>query len=179
VKNDANLVNARTGGTERLAHIGALFGKVIQPIAELHAGDIGGVAKLKESLTGDTLDDKGSLITFPKVQLPEPSIAYAVSAKTRNDEDRMGNAVHKILEEDLSLRFYRDPQTKEFLLAGTGQQHVEIITSRLKKRYSVDVELQRTQDSPIAKPFAARPKCRVATRNKPAATASLAIAGFA
>lgn len=141
VRNDANVVNARSGGTERLAHIGALFGKTIQPVGELHAGDIGGVAKLKESLTGDTLDDKGSLITFPKVQLPEPSIAYAVSAKTRNDEDRMGNAVHKILEEDLSLRFYRDPQTKEFLLAGTGQQHVEIITSRLKKRYSVDVEL--------------------------------------
>jgi elongation factor G len=141
VKNDTNLVNARTGGTERLAHIGALFGKTIQPVSELHAGDIGGVAKLKESLTGDTLDDKGSLITYPGVQLPEPSIAYAVSAKTRNDEDRMGNAVHKILEEDLSLRFYRDPQTKEFLLAGTGQQHVEIIASRLKKRYSVEVEL--------------------------------------
>jgi elongation factor G len=141
VRNDANLINARTGGIERLAHVGALFGKTIQPVPELHAGDIGGVAKLKESLTGDTLDDKTSPITFPKVQLPEPSIAYAVSAKTRNDEDRMGNAVHKILEEDLSLRFYRDPQTKEFLLAGTGQQHVEIIVSRLKKRYGVDVEL--------------------------------------
>ncbi len=75
------------------------------------------------------------------MQLPEPSIAYAISAKTRNDEDRMGNAIHKILEEDQSLRFYRDPQTKEFLLAGSGQQHVEIIVSRLKKRYGVDVEL--------------------------------------
>jgi elongation factor G len=140
-KNDANLVNARTGQAERLAHIGALFGKTLQPVGELHAGDIGAVAKLKDTLTGDTLDDKGSLITYPSVQLPEPSIAYAVSAKTRNDEDRMGNAVHKILEEDLSLRFYRDPQTKEFLLAGTGQQHVEIIASRLKKRYGVEVEL--------------------------------------
>ncbi len=75
------------------------------------------------------------------MQLPEPSIAYAISAKTRNDEDRMGNAIHKILEEDQSLRFYRDSQTKEFLLAGSGQQHVEIIVSRLKKRYSVDVDL--------------------------------------
>jgi elongation factor G len=142
LKNDANLVNARNGVTERMAHIGALFGKSLQPVSELHAGDIGGVAKLKDTLTGDTLDDKGSLIAYPKVQLPEPSIAYAISAKTRNDEDRMGNAVHKILEEDLSLRFYRDPQTKEFLLAGSGQQHVEIIVSRLKKRYSVDVELK-------------------------------------
>jgi elongation factor G len=134
-------VNSRSGVGERLAHIGALFGKTIQPVADLHAGDIGGVAKLKETLTGDTLADKASLIAYPAVHLPEPSIAYAISAKTRNDEDRMGHAVHKILEEDQALRFYRDPQTKEFLLAGTGQQHVEVIVSRLKKRYGVDVEL--------------------------------------
>ena len=141
VKNDANLINARTGGGERLSHIGTLSGKTIQAIPDLHAGDIGGVAKLKETLTGDTLDDKASPIAYPSVTLPEPSIAYAIAAKTRNDEDRMGNAIQKILEEDRSLRFYRDPQTKEFLLAGSGQQHVEIIVSRLKKRYGVDVEL--------------------------------------
>jgi elongation factor G len=142
LKNDANLVNARTNGVERLSHIGTLLGKTILPVNELHAGDIGGVAKLKESLTGDTLADKAGLIAYPAVKLPEPSIAYAIAAKTRNDEDRMGNAIHKIMEEDQSLRFYRDPQTKEFLLAGNGQQHVEIIVSRLKKRYGVDVELR-------------------------------------
>jgi elongation factor G len=141
VKNDANLIHVRTGGAERLAHIGVLAGKTIQAVPELHAGDIGAVAKLKETLTGDTLTDKSSPIAYPAVTLPEPSIAYAISAKTRNDEDRMGHAVHKILEEDPALRFYRDPQTKEFLLAGTGQQHVEVIVSRLKKRYGVDVEL--------------------------------------
>lgn len=141
LKNDANLVSARSGTAERLSHIGALFGKTIQPVTELHAGDLGGVAKLKDTLTGDTLTEKASFIAYPAVQLPEPSIAYAIAAKTRNDEDRMGNAIHKILEEDQSLRFYRDPQTKEFLLAGSGQQHVEIIVSRLKKRYGVDVEL--------------------------------------
>jgi elongation factor G len=141
LRNDANLINARTGGAERLSHIGTLSGKTIPPVPELHAGDIGGVAKLKETLTGDTLDDKASMIAYPAVNLPEPSIAYAISAKTRNDEDRMGNAIQKILEEDKSLRFYRDPQTKEFLLAGSGQQHVEIIVSRLKRRYGVDVEL--------------------------------------
>jgi elongation factor G len=141
LRNDANLVNARTSGGERLSHIGALSGKNIPPVTEIHAGDIGGVAKLKETLTGDTLDDKASVIAYPPVSLPEPSIAYAIAAKTRNDEDRMGNAIQKILEEDKSLRFYRDPQTKEFLLAGSGQQHVEIIVSRLKKRYGVDVEL--------------------------------------
>jgi elongation factor G len=141
LKNDANLVNARNSSGERLSHIGVLSGKSIVPVPELRAGDIGGVAKLKDTLTGDTLADKGSLIAYPAVMLPEPSIAYAIAAKTRNDEDRMGNAIHKILEEDQSLRFYRDPQTKEFLLAGSGQQHVEIIVSRLKKRYGVDVAL--------------------------------------
>src|SRR5271170_626223 len=141
LKNDANLVNVRTGGSERLSHIGALLGKTMPPVPEIHAGDLGGVAKLKETLTGDTLDDKTSPIAFPAVALPEPSIAYAISAKTRNDEDRMGHAIQKILEEDKSLRFYRDPQTKEFLLAGSGQQHVEVVVSRLKKRYGVDVAL--------------------------------------
>jgi elongation factor G len=141
LKNDGNLVNSRTSVAERLSHIGSLSGKTIQPVPEIHAGDIGAVAKLKETLTGDTLHDKASPIAYAAVVLPEPSIAYAISAKTRNDEDRMGHAIQKILEEDKSLRFYRDPQTKEFLLAGSGQQHVEIIVSRLKKRYSVDVEL--------------------------------------
>ena len=69
------------------------------------------------------------------------SIAYAISAKTRNDEDRLSTALGKILEEDRSLRFYRDPLTKEFLLAGNGQQHVEVVVSRLKRRYGVEVEL--------------------------------------
>jgi elongation factor G len=141
LKNDANVINVRNNSAERLSHIGTIFGKTLPPATELHAGDIGGVAKLKDVLTGDTLSDKSSPIAYPAVHLPEPSIAYAIAAKTRNDEDRMGNAVHKILEEDPSLRFYRDPQTKEFLLAGAGQQHLEIIVSRLKKRYHVDVEL--------------------------------------
>ncbi len=142
VKNDANLVNGRTNGAERLAHIGCLLGKTIQPVPELRAGDIGAVAKLKETLTGDTLTDKGTPISYPMVKLPEPSIAFAVEAKTRQDEDRMGQAIQKILEEDQSLRFYRDPQTKEFLLGGSGQQHVEVVVSRLKSRYGVDVTLK-------------------------------------
>jgi len=142
LKNDANLVNVRTGATERLSHIGCLMGKTITPVTQLHAGDLGAVAKLKETLTGDSLCDKASPIEYPKVVLPEPSIAYAIEAKSRQDEDRMGNAVARILEEDPSLRFYRDPQTKEFLLAGSGQQHVEVVVSKLRKRYNVDVTLK-------------------------------------
>jgi elongation factor G len=142
VKNDANLQNVSRGTAERLSHLGSPQGKTIQPVTELHSGDIGAVAKLKDTLTGDTLAEKGLNIVYPPVKLPEPSIAFAIEAKSRNDEDRMGNAVHRILEEDQSLRFYRDPQTREFLLAGAGQQHVEIVVSRLKKRYGVDVTLK-------------------------------------
>lgn len=142
VKNDANVQNLTRNASERLAHLSVPFGKTLQPVTELHAGDIGAIAKLKETLTGDTLGDKGVTVQYPPVKLPEPSIAFAIEAKSRNDEDRMGQAVHRILEEDQSLRFYRDPQTREFLLAGAGQQHVEIVVSRLKKRYGVDVTLK-------------------------------------
>ncbi|PWU01803.1 MAG: elongation factor G [Terriglobia bacterium] len=142
VKNDANLQNITRSAAERLSHLSSPQGKTLQPVTELQAGDIGAVAKLKDTLTGDTLAEKGLNITYPPVKLPEPSIAFAIEAKSRNDEDRMGNGVHRILEEDQSLRFYRDPQTREFLLAGSGQQHVEVVVSRLKKRYGVDVTLK-------------------------------------
>jgi elongation factor G len=142
LKNDASLISIRSGSLERLAHLSVPQGKQQLPVNELHAGDIGIVAKLKDVLTGDTLCEKGDTISFPKVTVPEPSIAYAIGAKSRNDEDRMGNALARILEEDQGLRFYRDPQTKDFLLGGSGGQHVEIVVSRLKKRYNVDVELR-------------------------------------
>lgn len=142
LKNDANLVCMRSKSQERLSHLSVPFGKQLVPVNELHAGDIGVVAKLKDVLTGDTLCEKGDSVEYPRVEIPEPSIAYAIAARSRNDEDRMGNAVARILEEDPGLRFYRDPQTNEFLLAGMGGQHVEIIVSRLKRRYNVEVELR-------------------------------------
>ncbi|HKW99752.1 MAG TPA: elongation factor G [Bryobacteraceae bacterium] len=142
LKNDANLYNIQRSTVERLSHISCPLGKTLAPVTELHAGDIGAVAKLKDTLTGDTLADKSATIEYPAVKLPEPSIAFAIEAKSRQDEDRMGNAIHRILEEDQSLRFYRDPQTKEFLLGGSGQQHVEVVVSRLKRRYAVDVALK-------------------------------------
>ena len=142
LKNDANLYNVQRSTAERLSHIACAMGKTLTPVTDLHAGDIGAVAKLKDTLTGDTLADKNSSIEYPAVKLPEPSIAFAIEAKSRQDEDRMGHAIHRILEEDQSLRFFRDPQTKEFLLGGSGQQHVEVIVTRLKKRYGVDVALK-------------------------------------
>ena len=98
--------------------------------------------KLKETFTGDTLGDKAAPIHYPLPHLPEPSITFAVEPKTRADEDRIGPAIHRILEEDPSLHFSRDPQTKEFLLAGSGQQHIEVVVAKLHKRYHVDLTLQ-------------------------------------
>jgi elongation factor G len=141
IKNDDHLQNIRANSDERLAHLGVPVGKQLEPVTQLHAGDIGVVAKLKDTVTGDTLAVKASPVEYSKIAVPEPSIAFAISAKSRNDEDRMGNAISRILEEDPMLRFYRDPQTNEFLLAGTGQQHIEVIVSRLKKRYNVEVTL--------------------------------------
>ena len=74
--------------------------------------------------------------------LPEPAITFAIEPKSRADEDKLGNGIHKLMEEDAMLRFFRDPQTKEFLIAGTGQQHIEVIVSKLKKRYHTEVVLK-------------------------------------
>ena len=142
LKNDATLHNFTHGSSERLQHVQVMQGKTAADVTELHAGDIGAVAKLKETVTGDTLGDKGAPIHYPPPHIPEPSITFAIEAKTRADEDRIGVAIHRILEEDLALRFSRDPQTKEFLLAGSGQQHVEVVVAKLRKRYHVELLLK-------------------------------------
>ena len=142
VKNEANLTNFNRSSAERLSHIGVVQGKTQSAVAELHAGDIGAVAKLKDTLTGDTLGDKGSPIVYPKVKLAEPAISFAIEPKSRGDEDKLSGAIHRMLEEDLLLRFSRDPQTKEFLLSGAGQQHVEVAVSKLKRRFNIEVTLK-------------------------------------
>src|SRR6202035_3866364 len=116
--------------------------KQLTEIPELHAGDIGAIAKLKETTTGETLGDKSAPIFYSPAQLPEPSITFAIEPKTRADEDKIGVAIHKILEEDAALHFSRDPQTKEFLLSGSGQQHIEVVVAKLHKRYHVDLTLK-------------------------------------
>jgi elongation factor G len=142
MKNDAAVQNFSRNTMEKLAHISVMQGKNATAVGELHAGDIGAVAKLKETLTGDTLGDKSAPIQYPKVSLPEPAITFAIEPKTRADEDKLSNGIHKITEEDAMLRFFRDAQTKEFLIAGTGQQHIEVIVSKLKKRYHTEVNLK-------------------------------------
>ncbi len=95
--------------------------------------------KLKETQIGDTLCDKQSPIVYDAVEYPEAAIAFAIEPKSRQDEEKISVALHKILEEDPALHFSRDAQTKEFLLSGSGQLHVETVVEKLKKRYSVEV----------------------------------------
>ena len=142
LNNDATVYNHTKRASERFARIGVAQGKAVSPVAAIHAGDLGVVAKLKASTTGDSIGSKDRLVQFPPVELPPPSIAYAIQPKTRQDEDRLGTTVSRVLEEDPSLQFYRDPQTQEFLLAGNGQQHIDIVCSKLRKRYNVNVELR-------------------------------------
>jgi elongation factor G len=142
LKNDSSLTNYSRSSQEKFAHISVMQGKTAVPVNELHAGDIGAVAKLKDTLTGDTLGDKSAPIQYPHVKLPEPAITFAIEPKSRADEDKLGPGIHKMLEEDAMLRFFRDAQTREFLIAGTGQQHIEVVVAKLKKRYHTEVVLK-------------------------------------
>ena len=142
LENDATLSNFNQGLSERLAHLSVPQGKSAVEISKLFPGDIGVVAKLKETVTGNTLGDKDHPILYDNLNFPEPLISFAVAPKSRGDEDKISNALHKILEEDPTLRFGRDQQTNEMLLSGMGQLHIEIIVARLKKRFSVEVGLK-------------------------------------
>jgi elongation factor G len=142
VKNDATVENYTRRTQERLSHLSIMQGRKPTEVAELHAGDFGAVAKLRETLTGDTLGQKGAEVQIDLFPLPEPAMTYAIEPKSRADEDKLAPAIHKLMEEDLLIRFFRDPQTNEFLIAGAGQPHIEAIVSRLKKRYHAEVTLK-------------------------------------
>lgn len=138
---DTQPYNVNRGTAERFAQVATMQGKTLVMVPKLHAGDIGAVAKLKETVTGDTLTQKGQEIIYPAVKWVEPVISFAIEPKSRGDEDKISQAIHKLMDEDLGLGYNREPQTKEFLLAGQGQMHVELAVSRLKKRYGVEVLL--------------------------------------
>src|SRR6267378_1303962 len=141
VGTDATVYNSTRGTSERLGALHAIEGKQLDKIPEANAGDIIACVKLKETQTGDTLSDKAHPIIYDPVEYPEAAIAFAIEPKSRQDEEKISVAIHKILEEDPALSFTRDAQTKEFLLAGSGQDHVETIVEKLKKRYNVEVML--------------------------------------
>ncbi len=141
IASDANVQNTTRDTVERLGALHVISGKTLDKVNEAATGDIIAVVKLKDTQTGDTLSDKTKQIVFPKVEYPEAAIAFAIEPKSRADEDKISAALHKILEEDPSLHFERDPQTKEFILSGSGQLHIETVVKKLEQRYHVEVTL--------------------------------------
>jgi len=141
---DMSPLNSSKDAVERIGQILRLEGKKQKAVGSASAGEIVAVAKFKETSTGDTLCDPKAPIVFERPTPMEAVISFAVRPKTRNDEDKLGSSLARMIEEDPTLRFRKDPQTNEFILAGMGETHVEVAVEKLKRVYGVEVEL-RTQ----------------------------------
>ena len=143
LKADTQVYNMSRDTAERVGSLFLLQGKNQTAVPEIQAGDLGAVAKLKETLTGETLCDKAHPIVFPPLVFPEPATTFAIEPRTRGDEDKISIALHRLMEEDPVIRVSRDEQTHEMLLSGMGQLHVEVVVGKLKKRYKVEVNLRK------------------------------------
>ncbi len=143
VKADTTLVNHRDHSKERLGSLMLMHGKDHEKCDGFGAGDIGAVAKLKEVQTGDVLVDAEHDLEPPAIGFPEPVMSFAVTPKTKGDEDKVAQALRRLNEEDPTLRLRRDAQTGEELLAGMSQMHVEVAVERAKRRFGVEMELHQ------------------------------------
>ncbi len=141
LKSDSSYWNNSRDHEERIGKLQLLQGKQQIAVSELRAGDIGAVAKLKDVHTGDTLGSKDHPILLTHISYPEAAIAFAIEPKARGDEDKISSALMRIMEEDPTIKFGRDERTKEVLISGQGQLHVEVVVAKLKKKYGVDVIL--------------------------------------
>jgi len=139
LKADSQVFNSTRETRERVGHIGWLQGKTQKPVESLGPGEIGVVAKLKDTLTGDTLCDEARPVVLPAIVFPEPSISFSIQPKSRGDEDKISTALHRMEEEDPTLHHHFDPETKQLLVSGIGQLHVEVTVERMKRKYNVDV----------------------------------------
>jgi elongation factor G len=138
---DSNVWNSRAEEAERLGHLIAVEGKQGGNVPRLIAGDIGGVAKLKLTVTGDTLCARDKPFKLAWINVSEPAMAFAVEPKSKGDEEKIGDALHRLMDEDIALHAGRDPESHEHLLSGNGQLHIEIAVAKLKHRFHVDVLL--------------------------------------
>jgi elongation factor G len=138
---DSTVYNCRTEENERIGNLLALQGKSGAAVPQLVAGDIGGVAKLKGTASGDTLASRERPLRLAWIEVAEPAMAFAVEPKAKGDEEKIGEALARLMEEDLSLRAGRDAESHEHLLSGASQQHIEIAVAKLRHRYHVDVIL--------------------------------------
>ncbi len=142
LKSDTTVNNVTRDAPERFGHLLVLQGKAQTHVPELKAGDLGAVAKLKDTHTSDVLADKQVKYRVAAIKFPEPVLAYAIEPKTRGDEDKISSAMQRLREEDPSINYTRDPQTHELLLAGQGQLHIEVTVAKLKRRFGVEVNLK-------------------------------------
>ncbi len=142
VKHDSQLTNVRAHSKERIGQLLVPQGKEMGHADEFGAGDIGGVAKLKETHSGDVLAGKASTISFPPPNLPGAVMAFAIEAKAKGDDEKIGSALRRLQEEDPTIDFHRDPQTGEQIIAGLSQVHVEVIVDRMKRRFGAEVILK-------------------------------------
>ncbi len=142
LKSDSQVYNPSKGVKERVGQLYMMEGKKQAPVAAASVGDIAAVAKLKETGTGDTLCDEDAQIVFEPFPSVPTALSFAIKPKTKSDEDKVHSALAKLLDEDPVLQYSRDEQTKEFILSGVGQVHLEVAVEKLKRKYGVDVELQ-------------------------------------
>jgi elongation factor G len=139
---DMTVLNVTKDEKERIGQIFYLVGKKQKPAGFASAGDIAVVAKLKEAGTGDTLCDEKSPIRYESVKLSPPVISFSLHPKAKGDEDKLNTSLARLIEEDQTIRYSRDEQTKEFLLSGMGQVHIEVIVEKMKRKFGVEVELK-------------------------------------
>jgi elongation factor G len=138
---DSTLLNAGRGVKERMGHVSWLQGKTQKNVEALGPGEIGVAQKLKETQTGDTLCDEAHPFELPRITFPEAAISFAIQPKTRGDEDKISSALARIAEEDPTVHYHFDPETKQLLVSGVGSLHVEMVVERMKRKYNVDVNL--------------------------------------
>ncbi|HWI95868.1 MAG TPA: elongation factor G [Solirubrobacterales bacterium] len=138
---DSQAFNVSRGQKERIGQLGQPLGKELRPCPELGAGDIGAVAKLKETRAGDVLCTGPEGVGFEPLDLPNPVMAFAYEPKSKGDEEKAAAAVRRLTEEDPTLDVHRDAQTGEQIIAGLTQVHVEVIVARMKRRFGVEIEL--------------------------------------
>jgi elongation factor G len=141
LRSDSHAVNLRSGQKERIGQLGQPVGKELRPAMELGAGDIGAVAKLKETGAGDVLGDGEEEVSFAPLDLPNPVMAFAYEPRSKGDDEKAASAVRRLTEEDPTLDVHRDAQTGEQIIAGLTQVHVEVMVERMRRRFGVEVEL--------------------------------------
>jgi len=141
LKADSQVWNANKEAAERIGPLFFMRGKGQEPVERVVAGDIGAVAKLAETSTGDTLCSRERPFVLPGISFPEPAFSGAVSPKTKADLDKMGSALSRIVEEDPTLRVTRNQDTAETILSGLGDSHVEVVVEKIRRKFGVDLEL--------------------------------------